>query len=744
MFEKAKRLKLYLIFIGIILTIIIELLVYNSSLQKDLTDSTYKTLEEVMHQQRLTFVSKIQKEIMVLNTLSNLGADLLIEDASKEEKLKFLRDGIKDTYFKDIAMSDINGKAVTNKNFAIDISNRIHFKKAIKGESYISEPTTSLIDHSGIIAMAVPIMAGDEIIGTMVGTYDVKNLSNAFYTSFEGLGYAYICDNDGEVIAKTESAASLPVDNLLTAFQMSNIVEYDTYEDILQNRSLGVGGRSAYVFNGQKRFVQYAPLGINNWYICSIALEDAVADTSNSIMKNTIYLSVVTVVLFVLLVLYLFVSQRRYTKKLYQSAYYDELTGLRNLSKLKVDASQILKENPKVRFALAKFDIVRFKMINQMFDSKAGDEIIKTIAKSIGVDHSPWYVSARVNADEFIIFDTAENLLKMGNNREEMKDTLIYATKFLGNHKVEFRYGRYFFEEGETDIEDALEKVNLAHRMAKSHRTLNFHDYDDEVKQKELAEVEVENKMEDALDNGEFKMFLQPKYFLSDESIAGAEALARWWINGTYIMHPADFIPVFEKNGFVTKLDMFMFEEACMFIRSLKDKGICPTVISVNFSRLHLMNDNFVPQLCEIADRYKVSHDLLEIELTESAMFDNEIVLMNVLNELHTKGFTLSMDDFGSGYSSLGLLKNIPIDVVKIDRSFFDGAKDTKRAKTIVESIMQMASKLEIHTVAEGVEIKEHIDMLKEVGCEIVQGYYYAKPMPFEEFENELMKRNRI
>ncbi len=184
---------------------------------------------------------------------------------------------------------------------------------------------------------------------------------------------------------------------------------------------------------------------------------------------------------------------------------------------------------------------------------------------------------------------------------------------------------------------------------------------------------------------------------------------------------------------------MYMFEEACKFIRKLIDDGKKLITISTNFSRLHLLKGGFVEKLCVIADKHKVPHKYLEVEITESSMIGNEGVLKSVLAELHKQGFTLSMDDFGSGYSSLGLLKEIPIDVVKIDRSFFETSQQVEREQIVIESVINMAKKLNIHTVAEGVETQEHIDFLKQLGCEIVQGYFYAKPMPFHEFDEKYM-----
>lgn len=294
-------------------------------------------------------------------------------------------------------------------------------------------------------------------------------------------------------------------------------------------------------------------------------------------------------------------------------------------------------------------------------------------------------------------------------------------------------YGRYLLLAGEITFGMAYERVNFAHRKSKNNEDTNLCDYDKEVMAKLLQEKEIENKMVAALIHKEFHVYLQPKVFLENRKIAGAEALVRW-DNGREIISPGLFIPIFEKNGFIVRLDLFMFEQVCILIKSWLDHGKEPIVVSVNFSRRHIKNNDFVSELCRIADQYEVPKHFLEIELTETVMMENEKALLGILEEIHEKGFTLSMDDFGTGYSSLGLLKNIPVDVIKIDRSFFIDAEDIERTKTVLRNMIIMAKELAIHTVAEGVEEEEHVSLLAELSCDIVQGFYFFRPMKAEEF----------
>ena len=233
-------------------------------------------------------------------------------------------------------------------------------------------------------------------------------------------------------------------------------------------------------------------------------------------------------------------------------------------------------------------------------------------------------------------------------------------------------------------------------------------------------------------------MYLQPKYSILHDKMVGAEALVRWVRPGKGIIPPAEFIPMFEKNGFVTKMDAFIWEEACRTVRSWMDKGIEPLPISVNVSRIHLKSGLFITTLNNLVEQYKIPKKYLEIEITETAEEEDAGVGINTLKE---NGFTLLMDDFGSGYSSLNTLKDTQFDVIKIDREFLQDFIGSKRGQTIVKHTIQMTRSIGLDLVAEGVETKEQAEFLSACGCDTAQGFYYAKPMTVEEFNVLLEKQ---
>ncbi len=736
-FFKNGKPKFIVAFTAAILIVISSLVFMNISIRQNLSSSTFHTLEEIMQQQKYNFTSKLKGELSLIKDLAFLIAPMdNIEDVSLET-LSFLTNN---TNFEYLTISDVNGNAINNAGIKTTVKDFSYFKDTLKGKTVISEPVMSGFRNVKVIIISAPIKSGDKVIGALMGSYTAESLNELFLSSFDGKGYAYITNHSGDIIAETRNDYSLTtMNNLFESWTNADFYEYDDFETVKNNLLNNKSGHAKYELNGQTRLTQYAKVGINDWDIFSIVPDDVISESANKIIVIVYSLTILFVLVFALLIIFIFSMQRKHIKELLDIAFVDDLTGAPTLAKFKLDAQKLIDENPGKKYLLIKKDIDRFKLINQTLGFEMGDKVlinvINVMKENICKNKETY---TRSSKDEFLYlhaFKSHEHLLKnkqvfLESFKKEMGDTFAY--------KINFPTGYYYLElEDCKDISAAIEKVNIAHYKAKQ-SGIEECVYNEQMIKEELEIKNIENKMEDALKNKEFKMFLQPKRYLKDESIAGAEALARWWINGKFIMHPADFVPIFEKNGFVTKLDMYMFEEACKFIRNLIDSGKKPLTISVNFSRLHLNNEQFVEILCEIADRCKAPREYLEIEITETAIFENEEILNEVLQKLHKENFTLSMDDFGTGFSSLGLLKSIDFDVIKIDRSFFVDTKKPERSKTVLSNVIKMAKDLGIHTVAEGVELKEQIDLLKELGCDMVQGYYYAKPMPFEELFSDI------
>jgi EAL domain-containing protein (putative c-di-GMP-specific phosphodiesterase class I) len=266
--------------------------------------------------------------------------------------------------------------------------------------------------------------------------------------------------------------------------------------------------------------------------------------------------------------------------------------------------------------------------------------------------------------------------------------------------------------------------------------------YDVEMNKRRLWERKVEDDMYSALTNHEFKVYLQPKISTGEECLAGAEALVRWIHPTEGFIPPNKFIPIFEKNGFILQLDDYMLEEIAKQQAAWIAQGRKVVPISVNVSRAHFTREDLAEHICGIVDKYQVPHNVIELELTESAFFDDKEVLLGTVKKLRESGFIVSMDDFGAGYSSLNSLKELQLDVLKIDADFFRGVDSEDRGMLIVSEVIDLAKKLNMKIVAEGIESREQVDFLAEQECDLIQGYFFAKPMPINEFE-EKYKENK-
>ncbi len=552
--------------------------------------------------------------------------------------------------------------------------------------------------------------------------------------------YAAIQNGDADFTAENIYAANC-------------VIQYGTYGSLVVASITTQMDRFSFAFNAD---TDYQLISIINKGILTVSEAEKaaliLAHTTNMgsergrelfVKRYRVMIMFVFLVLFITLIAGLFIiilQQMKNRKALWKMAYVDELTGLSNLNKFKMDAKKLLSDNPNKRYVMALLDINKFNLINEIYGFPEGDRVLLALKDGLyGFINPAIDLIARKDSDEFLIFADYDRVMLDGSEHDgfsgELKEYMLEKT----GHKLRFSVGRYLIKPGENDIDAVFEKVNYAHSMAKQSSPVSeIYDYDDDMKKQAIRHREIENKMEAALNNNEFIIYLQPKYRLEDERLTGAEALVRWQEKtGKDVVYPSEFVPLFEKNGFIVRLDMYMFKKACEIISGWMGQGLPLTTISVNFSRIHLQNPDFVDEIIAIADSFNVPKRYLEIELTESTIFDNEAVLEDVLVKLHNVGFTLSMDDFGTGYSSLGLLKNLPVDVIKIDRAFFTNNRYKSRARTVIESVVKMAKDLDIHTVAEGVETFEHVEFLREIGCESVQGYYFAKPMPAADFSTQ-------
>ena len=292
-------------------------------------------------------------------------------------------------------------------------------------------------------------------------------------------------------------------------------------------------------------------------------------------------------------------------------------------------------------------------------------------------------------------------------------------------------------------VERLISRSDAARKTIKGQHDRRYAFFTEEMKKHQVKNKEIEDKMEKALEKGEFYVCYQPKYGTQNKEIVGAEALVRWKANEGNVIPPSDFIPLFESNGFIKELDKYVFEQVCKDVSNWLDKGLGVKPVSVNLSQMQLYNGNFIKDYAEILERYDLDSKYVQLELTETALFDNPVVLAKIINQLHGMGFQILMDDFGKGYSSLNMLKNVEVDTVKIDKSFVDDIGNNKKVERIIATIISLVRSLNMHVIAEGVENEMQYKFLNLVECDEIQGYYFSRPIEAKEYE-ELLKKRKL
>ncbi len=411
------------------------------------------------------------------------------------------------------------------------------------------------------------------------------------------------------------------------------------------------------------------------------------------------------------------------------------LKSVSKLNRFRRNVNNLLYSSSK-EIGFIQFDIRKFKIVNDLYGERFGDEILDFVIRQLQeICHSEQFF-INLRSDVFMVVTEYEE-------EEELVDFIRRLNEKISNFKevkLQMSYGVYTVEDREMELRQMEDRAAMARKAAKKNILTNILFYKEQFKESLYNRKFIEENMQAAVTERQFMMYLQPKYSIEKNEIIGAEALVRWKHPERGMIYPNQFIPIIEENGFIKKVDYYIWAEACRFIKKCEEAGIESCPVSVNVSRIHLRDDECIHVLSDLIKENGIPKQLLELEITETA--DDQQVSMKAL-QLKEEGFTLLMDDFGSGYSSLNILLETPFDVIKLDKKFMENMMVSGKGRLILEQVVSMADKLDLGLLAEGVETKEQIDLLQSIGCDQVQGYYYAKPMPEEEFF-VLLKKQKL
>ena len=669
--------------------------------------------------------------------------------------------------FGTILISDTGGKAYDSEGNTYSISGVGFFTKAVAGESGISGRTQSGVLNNGTEAVVyyAPITGDNGVVAILLGfasaELDVSDYTDYALNPYSGM---YVLDSSGKPVMTSvrttgDSFYEFVKDNkyadgsdegyrmIRTTIEEPSddgedaekvkTVSTDYYAGDITN-SRGFFSLLSEKDNFSSLFIQ-KKLNVNGWtlyYVRSVELSSSTV--SFMILIRVLLFGIVAI--FLVATIFMLVLLWKNTVKITSLAYRDEITGRANWQKFIAvcNARLTCKSWWKSKHAALCIDINRFTIYNDYYGQKVGNRLLEYIAETLESMCSSREMSARRSTDIFVVLWNYSSVDELNKRLDKLFEVV---RKGPNSENVSLSVGIYLLNENDKDIIHAVDMASIAEQTVEDAKVNTITYFDEKIRARMTEEHELEKIMHSALDKDEFKLFIQPKHRVCDGALGGGEALVRWISPEKGFISPGKFIPLFEKNGFVGPVDNYILEQLCIFQRNRLRKGYKTVPISVNVSRVQLSDPNLAHEICAIVDKHNVPHKYIDIELTESACFDDMDVLINTITKLRSMGFPVSMDDFGSGYSSLNLLKELPFDTLKIDGEFFRNVSDANRANIVVKNIIDLAKSLRMTVVAEGIETQEQVDFLRTTECDLIQGYFYSKPISAKDFEEYMTKQ---
>lgn len=711
--------------------------------------------------------SRVQKDIDAKSDFISAAAVSLSGSENDFEKLllkkgKELNKLAESGGFDRVLISDTEGKAYDGEGNTYAVSGVGFFNRAVSGESGISDrPQGGVLDGGrDAVVYFAPVSGDDGVIAVLLG-FAGAELNVADYTDYALNPYSgmYILDRSGNPVMTSVRSSGDSFYDFVKDSKYADGTDpgYRKIETRTEEES-GEGEDAPKVITvatdyyagdltGSKGFFSLFDdnekassifirknLSANGWrlfYVRSVEL--SASTVSFMILSRLLLLGIV--VIFLAAMIIMLVIQWKNAKKITTLAYKDEITGRSNWQKFVAVCNARLGSRSwwSSKHAALCIDINRFTIYKDYYGQKTGNLLLRYIAETLDLMCSSREMAARRSGDIFVVlwnYSTTDELDK------RLNDLFALVKEGPNGENVSLSVGVYLFGENEKDVVHAVDMASIAEQTVEDAKVDTVTYFDEKIRNRMTEEHELEKMMHSALENDEFKLFIQPKHRVGDGALGGAEALVRWISPEKGFISPGKFIPLFEKNGFVGPVDNYILEQLCIFQRNRLRRGYKTVPISVNVSRVQLSDPNLAHEICAIVDKHSVPHKYIDIELTESACFDDMEVLVNTITKLRSMGFPVSMDDFGSGYSSLNLLKELPFDTLKIDGEFFRNVTDANRANIVVKNIIDLAKSLHMTVVAEGIETQEQVDFLRTTECDLIQGYFYSKPISAREFED--------
>lgn len=713
--------------------IVFGLIGYASLLNSKLIDEIKMTLQEISEQNKTKVQLEIKSQEMTLLEVAERISDT--DHFELEDALAVLQETVERYPFKRMGIAERDGRAHTTDQVEMNLKDREFFQQSMKGKCATSQQLKDYSDGESIIVFSTPVYWEGRVEAVVFATYSTTTIREILkVTAFEGRSHSYIIDAQGEIIVR-------PGDGIITE---ENIYDYmkndsDNRKRIAELKAEIETSDTGYIHfdTGTANYMLYTPLDKNGWYLLNMVPQNSMDNARDYIMGITYLLCGGIALLFGGLMVYIGRLDQKKNQQLEHILYVDSVTGDHSYQYFCDKGQEILRQTDR-KAACIVMDIEDFKLVNELFGQKKGDQVLCYIAQLWKEWLREGEIYGRRIADRFVVLAFYEDQEEFIRRIEAFTENIgKIQMEGWGSYVLRPKLGIYYIKDNTDDIQKIQNYAVMAYSTLKKEQAMTYTVYDDTFKHDMLEQKIMEDKMAQAYIEEEFIVYFQPKYDAVTQKLSGAEALIRWKNMDGTLIPPFRFIPVAEKSGFVIKLDQYVFSMVCRQQKIWKEQGKKLVPISVNLSREHLKGEEFIQQYWDIWKESQIPIESIELEITESAIFENQGEFKGIVDKLHGLGFRILMDDFGTGYSSLMMLKTIPIDVMKLDKSFVDDYKDP-RGQKIISCVVQLAKNMDISVTAEGVETEEQYEFMKQLGCNQIQGYYFAKPMPPEEFEELL------
>lgn len=738
---RGSRYKLQLkIVLSIIITLMVGIVVYTKKLIDETKEQNRVHLQDVTIQMQKSITNKFDMYFRELNYIKNniVENDILGED-TKNTLLKYR---VHEKTFDEVMIVDDQGMGITSQQKSIDISNTSYFKN-IKNSNKprVSDFNDATNMGYDLFLFSVPTQQQEKLTGHIIGINKREILTSDLTTGTYGNGgNAHIINEDGAIVfSLDEKIIGENIYELLSEHSVSK--DMSEYKKTLVDSKEGVIELSLELDDLYLGFsnLSYA----EDLYVIDTIEEKNIFSNIENTKRILIIIIFAILIIFIIIGLYFSIIQERLRK----AAFKDRTTDINNYEKFLLDAKDFISMKRKnKRVLLICFDIDKFKIINDIHGYKMGDKVLKIIAQNLTNNFGKKSVYGRITGDIFALVVETEP-----DDKEIQMIVDIIRTDVInlkGNKELDYAFnlqtciGIYIVTDGDSDIKKIVSNADMARIKSKENIYKSYVIFDENMRAEIKLIAKLEKDLYSSIENKELEVYYQPKYNINSGKIVGSEALIRWNHSGMGLISPIRFIPIAEKNRFINKIGQWVFEDVCRSLRKCIDEGIDIVPVAINISRVELYQPTLTKNFQEALKKYDIDPKLIEIEITETTALNNLKFINSKLEEIKELGMKVAMDDFGTGNSNLSNLKDISIDVLKLDRSLLIDIENNDKTEVMVKSIVNLSNSLSMITVCEGVENRSQVDIIRKTGCEIVQGFVFSKPVK-EKLYKELLKLNQ-